>query len=66
MGERKFNLQSIFVDIRKNNGKKKKSITYTKVVEAYTSYKKNLKDISIETKNFFAYIFSEVLQVINY
>ena len=40
---------------------RKRSTSLTTILKAYNSYKKNLKDCALESKNFFAYIFSDVL-----
>jgi len=63
LGERVFDMKAIVKDIVKSKSKNSWMMTTSHIEQAFLGYKKNSKDYKLETKNFFAYIFSEVIKV---
>jgi hypothetical protein len=63
LGERVFDLKAIVKDIVRSKSKNSWIMTSSHIEQAFIGYKKNSKDYKLETKNFFAYIFSEVIKV---
>ena len=60
-GDNRFDTLAIFKDIV---GVNKKYITFQRLKDAYTAYKANSKEKSLEFKNFFGYMFLQVIKVI--
>jgi len=56
-----FDTLTIFKDIV---GEKRKYITYKRLKDAYTAFRKNAKGKSLDFKNFFSYLFNTILKVI--
>ncbi len=63
LGERVFDMKAIVKDIVKSKSKNSWMMTTSHIEQAFLGYKKNSKEYKLETKNFFAYIFSEVIKV---
>ncbi len=63
LGERVFDMKATVKDIVKSKSKNSWMMTTSHIEQAFLGYKKNSKDYKLETKNFFAYIFSEVIKV---
>jgi hypothetical protein len=62
-GEYDFDTLTIFKDIV---GEKKKYITYGRLKNAYNLFRDNNKALSVETKNFFSYLYSDILKVMSF
>ena len=68
LGERFLNVKEFTEELRKSKKSKKlkNTISFNKIRKAFICYKYNTNRFSVETKNFIAYIFKEVLKVIIY